>query len=534
MKELLKFIFTVILFQLILFPLFVFDLIYYNPLNTLSDITSNALIISILIALFGTISSSVAITIIFYLLGILVYYFLRRNIVYTDYTHLIEVFQSMSFFYSMLLIVLAIILYYIIYTFGARVKNIPLNNFNLNFRLVLFFFAISFFSILLIFPSAIYQTIKGHNIENFNKGATWKHGGQIYGIIYNFLESKFQEDELKKIKFNSVPFKYDPLQFPINRNVHLILLESFIPIEYVSDLQTLRNYHSNLPVSGKAISPVFGGQSAGAEFEILCGLPELFPLGNLTFNSLGDRNINFCLPDKLHHLGYKTLAFTGTSAHFHNAVNAYKAIGFDQHFSKKHLPKNDMDGVHVSDKVIYSFVREHIAESSSPLFTYTFTSAGHQNYALNKNNRPLIIESRLNSQYLNRLYYSQLELKEHIDKLIEIDPNALILFIGDHLTTAALEVNKHLNSYEMPFGIIINGKSLDFNDKFIAYNEISKILENLLEDKPSANIGQYFIARGNLYLRKNNAYQEELGDKRENLIEMSLNRVLYAIKASFN
>jgi len=132
------------------------------------------------------------------------------------------------------------------------------------------------------------------------------------------------------------------------------------------------------------------------------------------------------------------------------------------------------------------------------------------------------------------LYYSQLELKEHIDKLIEIDPNALILFIGDHLTTAALEVNKHLNSYEMPFGIIINGKSLDFNDKFIAYNEISKILENLLEDKPSANIGQYFIARGNLYLRKNNAYQEELGDKRENLIEMSLNRVLYAIKASFN
>jgi phosphoglycerol transferase MdoB-like AlkP superfamily enzyme len=93
------------------------------------------------------------------------------------------------------------------------------------------------------------------------------------------------------------------------RNVHLIVLESFLDPRLFSKLGfSTSPVHPDFDALfgdqlGLSLSPVFGGATAQAEFEVLCGVPALEQLSSVEFNVFNGAAA-LCLPGQLANLGY--------------------------------------------------------------------------------------------------------------------------------------------------------------------------------------------------------------------------------------
>ena len=78
-----------------------------------------------------------------------------------------------------------------------------------------------------------------------------------------------------------------------------------------------------------ATSPVFGGGTAQAEFEILCGVPALELYTSAEFNMLHGAKTP-CLPNMLAEVGYRTIATQSYKPDFFNSEKAYHSLGFEE------------------------------------------------------------------------------------------------------------------------------------------------------------------------------------------------------------
>ncbi|HHO46968.1 MAG TPA: hypothetical protein ENN06_00675 [Desulfobacteraceae bacterium] len=98
----------------------------------------------------------------------------------------------------------------------------------------------------------------------------------------------------------------------------------------------LRRYSSAR--GGLSISPVFGGATAQAEFELLCGVPAMRELSGVEFNVFTGADTP-CLPNILGKSGYHAVATNGFRPDFFNSPNAYEGIGFDKaYYPKEYAP----------------------------------------------------------------------------------------------------------------------------------------------------------------------------------------------------
>lgn len=227
------------------------------------------------------------------------------------------------------------------------------------------------------------------------------------------------------------------------RNVHIVLLESFW------DPSTLKNAGYNQPPLAPefrklwksagyshAMSPVFGGYTANAEFEFLCGFP--VSKDNVKFERQLLNDVP-CLPHLLADRGYKTLASHPNVPVFWNRVNAYRRMGFQTYWSQKDFVLDDMNREFLSDASLYRQVLEKISASlatKQPVLDYIVTYFGHWNYPLSAS-RPNKITSTSQIEevptYANTVYYKSRELMDFLKQLRERDPDSLIVAFGDHL-----------------------------------------------------------------------------------------------------
>ncbi len=76
-------------------------------------------------------------------------------------------------------------------------------------------------------------------------------------------------------------------------------------------------------------SPIYGGGTAQAEFELLTGIQALSKVNRIEFNVMQGRNISSFVK-KLNQNNYKTIATIATGSGFFNSIQAYKSIGFDE------------------------------------------------------------------------------------------------------------------------------------------------------------------------------------------------------------
>ncbi len=227
------------------------------------------------------------------------------------------------------------------------------------------------------------------------------------------------------------------------RNVHIVLLESFWDPTLLKEAGYNRD-----PLSpafrrlwartrfSHVMSPVFGGYTANAEFEILCGFPVVEDNVKFERQLLNDVP---CLPHLLAERGYRTLASHPNVPVFWNRINAYRRVGFQTYWSKQDFLLDDMNREFLSDASLYRQVLEKIAsaiDNKQPLLNYIVTYFGHWDYPLN-DSRPNRITASSPveevSSFANTMHYKSLELMTFLEQLQARDPDSIIVLFGDHL-----------------------------------------------------------------------------------------------------
>lgn len=242
------------------------------------------------------------------------------------------------------------------------------------------------------------------------------------------------------------------------RNVHLIVLESFLDPRLFEDLRFSsppahpafdRLFGDRL---GLSQGPVFGGSTAQAEFEVLCGVPAFERFSSVEFNVFSGAPAH-CLPGTLAALGYRSAATNTYKPNFFNALPAYQGMGFsDSYFPQEfsaarpsYLKIGDPGGEDfVFDRVLFEqnleFVRAHRQDHpGQPLFNYVLTIYGHTPHLLDPERRPARI--RLDTPYpddhlervVDQFYYRTEAIAEYVNALLEIDRDSLIILVSDHV-----------------------------------------------------------------------------------------------------
>jgi phosphoglycerol transferase MdoB-like AlkP superfamily enzyme len=242
------------------------------------------------------------------------------------------------------------------------------------------------------------------------------------------------------------------------RNIHVVIMESFVdPTLFKGASYTQDPAHPDYrklfgDKLGFSISPVFGGRTSQAEFEVLCGVPAFQELASVEFNSFSGTQA-YCLPGTLKLAGYRTIASNSFQPTFFNAVNAYEGIGFgEMYFPKEYtgdensyISTGDTTGeIYMFDGVLFNenleFIKKALADSDArPIFNYILTMYGHLPYILNKDKRPNVLKlvSRFRDPQLervaNQFFYRTQAVADYVKNLIEIDPKSLIIIVSDHV-----------------------------------------------------------------------------------------------------
>lgn len=244
-----------------------------------------------------------------------------------------------------------------------------------------------------------------------------------------------------------------------HRNVHVFVLESFFdPMSLGSDWvpedpfpESFRQLWAEAGNS-HAMSPVFGGYTANAEFEVLCGFPVT---RNAVFFEGWLRKRVPCLPDLLSKNGYTTLASHPNVPGFWNRTHAYHLIGFDHYLSKEHFDLQESVGGLLLDGSLYDQIFERLDndEFASPLYNYMLTYHGHLPYPGSEKYPDQIKagkESVLLHGYLNQLWYKSRDLMKGIAHVRSNDPDALILIFGDHLPFLGSNYGVYTEAWQLP------------------------------------------------------------------------------------
>jgi phosphoglycerol transferase MdoB-like AlkP superfamily enzyme len=226
------------------------------------------------------------------------------------------------------------------------------------------------------------------------------------------------------------------------RNIHVIVLESFwdpslLAAAGYSEPPLDPSFVALWDQTGRstALSPAFGGQTANAEFESLCG----FPVHDFTvkFESGFDNDLP-CLPRLLGRRGYRTVASHPNSPGFWNRQTAYRHAGFERFWSSKDFDLDDLNGPFLSDRSLYRQVAERLAAEADgrPTLSYVMTYYGHWAYDLSPQ-RPAVLTATsanpLVARYGSVMRHKSRELVEEIERIVAADPDAIVIAFGDHL-----------------------------------------------------------------------------------------------------
>jgi len=242
------------------------------------------------------------------------------------------------------------------------------------------------------------------------------------------------------------------------RNVHLIVLESFVDPELFVGLSFSRkpvhpDFEKIFQNKGSlSISPVFGGGTAQAEFEMLSGVPALRKMSGVDFDVFTGKETHG-LPAILAKGGYHTMATNAYKPDFFNTINAYNGLGFkESHYPREYAKGREtylsigdvtgekymFDGDLLKQNLAYITDWEKL-NPGVPLFNYVISIYGHFPHKMNAQKRPRLIDVKgaIKDGHLesciNQYYYRTQALAEFINEIKVLDPESLVIFISDHL-----------------------------------------------------------------------------------------------------
>jgi phosphoglycerol transferase MdoB-like AlkP superfamily enzyme len=243
------------------------------------------------------------------------------------------------------------------------------------------------------------------------------------------------------------------------RNLHIILEESF----FDPTVLAAANYSADpfdprfralwgQSHQTRGLSPAFGGQTANAEFEVLCG----FPVNRIAvkFEHGLSRDVP-CLPRILEQLGYRTVASHPNVAGFWNRYTAYAHLGFETFWAKDQMDMTDSNGPFLSDRSLHRQVREKLqaTDDGRPVFDYIITIDGHWMYDAGFERPPVLSsDSKIKEvgDYANMLHYKTQQMMDGIEAIRRDDPDSVIVVFGDHLPMLGRKFAGYVESGLLP------------------------------------------------------------------------------------
>ncbi len=267
------------------------------------------------------------------------------------------------------------------------------------------------------------------------------------------------------------------------RNVHVIVLESFIDPRLIEELQLppsvlasqLLPYLNRNKDFSHVISPIYGGGTAQAEFELLTGIKALSKVNQIEFNVMQGGAVSSFIR-RLQQHDYRTIATIGPSSSFFNSKQAYQSLGFYEiQYLQDELELADFldeaplfDGDLLEQNLIK--VKKHFEDNKQPLFNYVLGMYGHLPFARDEDKRPDVVtvdhrDDRLR-RISNQFYYRTKAIAHYLERLIELDKEAIIYITSDHLPSIlGVRTNYQLDNKVNIALLISHGKTIDVSGK---------------------------------------------------------------------
>ncbi|MCW8997933.1 MAG: hypothetical protein OQK04_04385 [Kangiellaceae bacterium] len=185
--------------------------------------------------------------------------------------------------------------------------------------------------------------------NNFYRYVVWsqedtiRESGRLNSFVYFYHDEKRNRRTFEKLKSDDEFANLDihaelySGQITKPKNIHMVVLESFIDPRLFEGINYSRSplaeelspYFSARKDFSHAISPIYGGGTPQAEFELLVGLKALEKINKIEFNVMRGGQVSGLIK-KLQTEGYQSMATISTGKEFFNSQDAYKSLGFDR------------------------------------------------------------------------------------------------------------------------------------------------------------------------------------------------------------
>jgi phosphoglycerol transferase MdoB-like AlkP superfamily enzyme len=360
-----------------------------------------------------------------------------------------------------------------------------------------------------------------HEIVKYSDGKSVENNGRLAMMLYREAERATIVEHIAPYR-NRVNFDREAAnrlalfnRYNNHHNVHLIILESFLDPRLFQKLEFSQPpaHPDYLKLvgndAGLSISPVFGGATSQAEFEVLCGVPAFEKLSSVEFNVFTGSAVH-CLPGLLADAGYRSVASNAYKPNFFNTVPAYQGMGFSESYFPMEFLANQNSYLHFGDpgteEFLFDaklfaqnreFVQRHLQQHPDrPILNYLLTIYGHTPHVLDPQKRPerINLHSAYKDDHLqratNQFYYRSQAIAEHINTLIKMDPQSLIIFMSDHVPPLRNGPNTYHALHYMgdiehaifynPIVIIENGKVRKYPT--LHHYDLSGVILNYLSD----------------------------------------------------
>ena len=353
------------------------------------------------------------------------------------------------------------------------------------------------------------------------KNANLIRRGIKYGYLTNFVQAAFFSNSLEmpkeynEKKINDLVKKYKLKDNKVNKRKHkaeniiVLFIESFTdPSDfgwsfYKEPLPTYKSLKKE-GLTGFVISPVFGGKSVNAEFELMTGLTNRYtPTESSPYLEFVNHNVP-SLPRTLKNQGFTTNAIQVIKFKGFGYGKIYNYLDVDNKISL-HKKNNNSLELDPSGKTASSYeIAKKIIEltdQQEKSFIFVFPNSTHSPWYLKdypntkiklKNTTGLIDDDNTISAYANALNHIDYLIKTLVEKYKTSSQKTLLVVLGDHQPGISAYtknytinnkygdyMNNSLKKYKVP--ILIWSNYLEEQDKtiFISTNLLPSFVLDL-------------------------------------------------------